>query len=117
MIQGPPRGSTGDAIARARTAAGITQEDLGRLTGLGQSVISRIESGHRRVDSGELIVIARALGIDVIELLTAGEVDPSANYEVVALRLTTENPKVAASLKWVPRFLSNMDLLERLQSP
>jgi transcriptional regulator with XRE-family HTH domain len=115
MIQAP-RASTGDAIARARTAAGITQEELGRLTGLGQSVISRIESGHRKVDSAELVAIAKALGIEAVELLTAGEVEPAPTYEVVALRLKKENPKVAAGLKWIPRFLANMDLLESLDS-
>ena len=114
MIQGPPRTNTGDAIAIARSAAGITQEELGKLTGLGQSVISRIESGHRKVDSVELVAIAKALGIEVVELLTAGDVEAAPNYEVVALRLKKENPKVAPGLKWIPRFLANMDLLESL---
>ncbi len=57
-------------LAELRTAAGISQQELGRLSGVPQGVISTIESGatkHPRTDTAAKL--ARALGCTIDELL------------------------------------------------
>ena len=63
-------------VAQLREKAGISQQELGRLSGVPQGVISTIESGatkHPRTDTAAKL--ARALGCTIDELL--GEtIDP-----------------------------------------
>jgi transcriptional regulator with XRE-family HTH domain len=49
-------------LIRIRKAQGLTQSDLASKLSCHQSMIARIESGQRRIDVVELIVLARALG-------------------------------------------------------
>jgi transcriptional regulator with XRE-family HTH domain len=117
----PPvaREHLGAAITAARTEAGLTQEQLGDLTGLGQTVVSRIESGHRRIESIELLSIARALGVDLSELLAiaaARSAGPGSadDVELLALRLRDRGPAAANALGWVKGFLDRLARLEDL---
>lgn len=48
-------------IAEARELAGLTQEQVSAATGLGRTVISKIEAGSRRLAAAELVVFAEAL--------------------------------------------------------
>ena len=60
-------------LVKARVSAGLTQEELGKITGLSQPDISKIEKFQRRIDvleaidwiratnSQELAVVARTL--------------------------------------------------------
>lgn len=57
-----------EALVSARRAAGLRQEDLASRLHKPQSFISRIETGERRVDLVELYAIARAIGVDPVEL-------------------------------------------------
>ena len=52
-----------------RTARGWTLDDLAERAHIGPSTISRIETGHRRIALDQLVVLARALGTTVDELL------------------------------------------------
>ncbi len=47
-----------------REAAGLTQTELAGALGEYQSFVARLESGERRVDVIELILLARALHFD-----------------------------------------------------
>ena len=47
-----------------REAAGLTQAELASALGEYQSFVARLESGERRVDVIELILLARLLGFD-----------------------------------------------------
>lgn len=119
------RGGLGRAIADARTAAGLSQAALGRLTRLGQTAISKIETGQRKLDAVELVEIAEELGIEVAELLSAarkmpvdddGETDvPPAPSDSVARVLGRHDDVAAGALAWVPPFLARLDELERLR--
>ena len=56
----------GDAIRKAREAKGLSQRQLGKLSGVDYSAISRIENGERAApDATSLMRIARALDVDV----------------------------------------------------
>lgn len=56
-------------LVKARKAAGISQTDLADRLNKRQQFVSRIESGERRVDLLEFIMIARALKIEPRDLL------------------------------------------------
>jgi transcriptional regulator with XRE-family HTH domain len=80
------RRALGTAIARARSRAGLSQDQLGTATGLGQTAISRIETGDRKVEALELVTIGDELGVPAADLIGATRTlgDP---VEVVALRI------------------------------
>jgi transcriptional regulator with XRE-family HTH domain len=52
------------SLVAARTAAGLTQDQLAARLHCHQSLIARIESGQRRVDVPELILLCRAPEIE-----------------------------------------------------
>jgi transcriptional regulator with XRE-family HTH domain len=56
-------------LVKARKAAGISQFELAERLNKSQQFVSRIESGERRVDLLEFIMIARALKIEPRDLL------------------------------------------------
>ena len=65
---------SGERVRRARERAGLSQEQLAvrlQLDGLGltQKAISRMETGERVVADYELVHLARALEVVVLELL------------------------------------------------
>ena len=51
-------------LIRVRRGKGLTQADLAARLSCHQSMVARIESGQRRIDVVELVVLARALEID-----------------------------------------------------
>ena len=56
-------------LRKARTDAGLRQEDLAQKLGQPQSFVSRYESGERRLDLFELRGICRAVGITLTEFV------------------------------------------------
>ena len=64
--QPPPIGRT---VQRLREARGLSQERLGKLVGLRRTYLSRVENGHVMPGPGTVVPIARALGVDLRELL------------------------------------------------
>lgn len=66
------RAQVGRLLFRRRREAGLTQEQLARRAALDQAVISRIEKGQQRPRVDTLERIASALGLDLSELLAAG---------------------------------------------
>lgn len=57
------------SLVALRQEAGLTQEDLAARLHCHQSFVARIESGQRRIDIVELIVLARALQVDAQTIL------------------------------------------------
>jgi transcriptional regulator with XRE-family HTH domain len=55
-------------LIRIRKAQGLTQSDLASKLSCHQSMIARIESGQRRIDVVELVVLARALGTPAVSI-------------------------------------------------
>lgn len=57
------------ALVAARRASGLTQRALAERLGKPPSYVAKIEIGERRLDFVEFIAIARALGVDEVELM------------------------------------------------
>ncbi|MEP1941715.1 MAG: helix-turn-helix transcriptional regulator [Sulfitobacter sp.] len=58
-----------NALIEARKAKNMTQAELASLLSCHQSFVARIESGQRRVDVSELVILSRALDVDASVLL------------------------------------------------
>lgn len=71
-----------EALIAARKAAGMTQADLAKKLKCHQSFVARIESGERRIDVVEMIVLARAIGINASELILVAEQETSADHRI-----------------------------------
>jgi transcriptional regulator with XRE-family HTH domain len=53
----------------SRTEAGMTQADLAKKLHWDPSVISKTESGERRLSVWEFMAVARALGVDPSKMM------------------------------------------------
>lgn len=71
-----------EALIAARKTAGLTQEQLAARLRQHQSFVARVESGERRIDVVELIVLARALGADSGYLLAATEAATDQDHRI-----------------------------------
>lgn len=75
-----PYGELLRVLVKARREAGLRQVDLAERLGKPQSFVSKVERGERRLDVVELIVVARAIGVEEIRFLrtVAGAVPQKA---------------------------------------
>ena len=71
-----------DALIAARKTAGLTQAELAERLKCHQSFVARVESGERRIDVIELIVLARAMGVAAADLLSIAEVATEADHRI-----------------------------------
>jgi len=58
-----------DYLKEERIKRGLLQSDLAEKLGVHQQMISKIESGERRIDVVEFICIAEAIGSDVYDAI------------------------------------------------
>ena len=58
-----------EALVQSRKAAGLSQAALAAKLRCQQSLIARIESGERRIDVVELVILARAIGVDPAKIV------------------------------------------------
>lgn len=65
----------GEAIRKARTAAGLTQEDLADRSGLDRSYIGGVERGERNPTLSVIEKIAAGLGVSVGALFSSYSAD------------------------------------------
>lgn len=70
------------ALIEARKAAGFTQSELANRLRCHQSFVARVESGERRIDVVELVVLARALSIDSAVLLHVADSATAADHRI-----------------------------------
>jgi transcriptional regulator with XRE-family HTH domain len=52
-----------DLLVMARKKSGIPQDELAKQIGRSQSWVARVESGNRRLDVVEFMMLTRALGL------------------------------------------------------
>lgn len=67
------RHTLGQRIRRLRSAAGLSQDALARAASIGRVTLVRLEKGEQTPRFKTLGAIARALGVDVSELVVEGE--------------------------------------------
>ena len=70
------------ALVDARKNAGLGQDDLADRLKCHQSLVARIESGERRIDVVELVVLARAIGFDPFEVLAIVEAATEPDHRI-----------------------------------
>lgn len=70
------------ALIAARKSAGLTQAQLAKRLSCHQSFVARIESGQRRIDVVELVVISRAIGTAASAILSNVEVATAADHKI-----------------------------------
>jgi transcriptional regulator with XRE-family HTH domain len=68
----------GDAVRKARTAAGLTQEELADRAGLDRSYIGGVERGDRNPTLSVIEKIAQGLGLTLAELFAYSAKEPRA---------------------------------------
>ncbi len=102
----------GRRIKSVRTAAGMSGEALGFRIGLKKDQISKIESGKRKADAGELLLISEALGTNMDTLLGRGK----RKRLQIAHRLSpgTQSADVIAVWNRARQLVEIEDLLERM---
>lgn len=71
-----------DALIAARKTAGLTQAELASKLKCHQSFVARVESGERRIDVIELIVLARAMDTDPAALLTLADAATEMGHRI-----------------------------------
>ncbi|MBD3677813.1 MULTISPECIES: helix-turn-helix domain-containing protein [Rhodobacterales] len=70
------------ALVDARKSAGLGQDDLADRLKCHQSLVARIESGERRIDVVELVVLARAIGFDPFDVLAIVEAATEPDHRI-----------------------------------
>lgn len=60
-------------LIEAREKVGVTQAELARRFGLGESFVASYERGDRLLDPAEYVAICRAIGVDPYDLLAGAE--------------------------------------------
>lgn len=77
----------GDSIRRRRKALGLTQADLASNVGLARPSVANIETGRQQLLIHQLYQFASALQMPVIDLLPAGNGEPTAGRPLEDLPL------------------------------
>ena len=70
------------ALVDARKSAGLGQDDLADRLKCHQSLVARIESGERRIDVVELVVLTRAIGFDPFDVLAIVEAATEPDHRI-----------------------------------
>ena len=70
-VSSPSYKSAIAALIEARHLAGKTQRDVAAMIGKPPSFVAKVETGERRLDFVEFIVLARALNQDPADLISA----------------------------------------------
>lgn len=102
----------GRRIKSARISTGMSGEVLGSRIGLKKDQISKIESGKRKADAGELLLISEVLGTNIDTFLGRGK----RKRLQIAHRLTpgTQSADVIAVWNRARQLVEIEDLLERM---
>lgn len=70
------------ALVDARQKAGLSQQQLAARLKRPQSFVARLESGERRIDVVEFIVLARTIGFERNELLAIVEAATEPDHRI-----------------------------------
>ena len=106
----------GSMIGGARRARRITLKELGAAIGLGASIISEMEHGHRLPPADPSVVerFAKFLGLDSLELQDHARIERKARRASVESRLFNINPELACGFAREVEGLDDDELSEFL---
>ena len=105
-------GLVGQAIARQRTRAGLTQEEVAERLGVGNEAVSRIERGIVIPNIARLFELAEIFGCEAAELLAESSprpVDQAVHITRLLASLTPGDRQLM--MAWMERWV------ERLATP
>lgn len=91
------RSRLASSLANLRSAAGLNQLDLERLSGVDASRLSRIENQHADPRASELVLLADALEVG-LDRLVFGEAEPVDPIVGLVRRLRAEDRSVVESM-------------------
>ncbi|MDX2205500.1 MAG: transcriptional regulator [Hyphomicrobiaceae bacterium] len=77
--------SFGAAVRQRREALKLRQEDIAFSTGIGRRFIIELEAGKPSCQLGKALVVAAAVGLRPIDLMTAGPDDEPLLPDIQAL--------------------------------
>ncbi len=108
-----------DRLKRARLAAGLKQTEVAERLGVDRTVVSKIESGERKVDSLELRNMALLYDVSVEDLLMPKSADQGrtegASF-LQALRQYLDSPHSSRQdIRRIERFCENYRFLKKLE--
>lgn len=106
----------GDMIGGARRARRMTLKELGTAIGLGASIISEMEHGHRLPPADPTVVerFAKFLGLEPLELQEHARIERKARKASVESRLFGINPELACGFAREVEGLDDAELSEFL---
>lgn len=61
--------SIGERVRTRREQLGLKQRDLAKKAGIGESTLSRIETGKREPQMRSLVALAKALGVKLTKFI------------------------------------------------
>jgi transcriptional regulator with XRE-family HTH domain len=95
----------GRALRQARRVKELTQEQIGTRVGMTRTSITNIESGSQAIAVHQLVALARAIGVDPIQLLAGAlQQTPADQLDSIAqLSSTVEAPELR---RWVTSLAS-----------
>jgi len=89
-------------IKLARIRAGLKQKELAEMVGMHPMSISQIESGRRSTTIAQLLEIAKALGVPIVQILGgAGEDELSLELEKLLAILAERDSEIITNLRGV----------------
>jgi transcriptional regulator with XRE-family HTH domain len=96
-------------IKLARIRAGLKQKELAEMVGMHPMSISQIESGRRSTTIAQLLEIAKALNVPIVQILGgAGEDELSLELERLLAILAERDSQIITNLRGV---IENWDRL------
>lgn len=96
-------------IKLARIRAGLKQKELAEMVGMHPMSISQIESGRRSTTIAQLLEIAKALNVPIVQILGgAGEDELSLELERLLAILAERDSEIITNLRGV---IENWDRL------
>jgi len=96
-------------IKLARIKAGLKQKELAEMVGMHPMSISQIESGRRSTTIAQLLEIAKALNVPIVQILGgAGEDELSLELERLLAILAERDSEIITNLRGV---IENWDRL------
>ncbi|WP_419914036.1 helix-turn-helix domain-containing protein [Candidatus Poriferisodalis sp.] len=105
----------GEALARARTSARYSQDDVGAALGINRAMVSYWESGTRTPNDRQLSALARLYGVELLDVLEGRELRPRAD-DLVNLLLRAEDGVDEGATPGIREFVQFLDRFAELAS-